>query len=427
MKISPARRAAFEILNRIDIDRAFSSVLLPHYESTLSPSDRGLCHELVLGVLRRRIYLDAIIGKLAGQKKLDTVVRNAVRLGAYQITSLNKIPTYSAINESVNLVQIAKKTSAKGFVNAILRRISETVPSLEFSDEIERVSIQSSHPKWLVEKWVSDFGFVEAEKICVANNDVPTISFREVWKRNPALAGYRKGELLGDTYVATSIDKELRDMSDAGEIYFQDEASQLVASVAVGSPGGRFLDVCAAPGGKTAQIAIKYSGIDRAVVIAGDLHESRVRLLRSTCERQKVDRVNIVRYDAQVPLPFASESFDTVLVDAPCSGTGTFRHNPEIRYFLRPDDFGELAKKQLTILRNASYLVRPGGRLIYSTCSIQMEENERVCENFLEASNAFQLTRPDVPERILTGSGFARTFPHRDGTDGFFLAQFERF
>ncbi|MEP6705229.1 MAG: 16S rRNA (cytosine(967)-C(5))-methyltransferase RsmB [Acidobacteriota bacterium] len=427
MKISPARRAAFDILNRIDLDRAFSSVLLPQYESTLSPNDRGLCHELVLGVLRRRIYLDAIIGKLAGSKKLDTVVRNALRLGAYQITSLDKIPTYSAINESVNLVQIAKKTSAKGFVNAILRRISETVPSLEFSDEIERVSTETSHPKWLVEKWISEFGFAEAKEICVANNNIPKTAFREVWKKNPVLARYPKGELVEDAYVASSIDEDLRNMSESGEIYFQDEASQLVASVAAGNPRGHFLDVCAAPGGKTAQIAIKYSGLDGSFMVAGDLHESRVRLLRDTCERQKVDLVNIVRYDAEIQLPFADDSFDKVLVDAPCSGTGTIRHNPEIRYFLRLDDFAELAKKQLAILRNASYLVRAGGRLIYSTCSIQMEENERICENFLKASDSFQLSRPDVPERILTGSGFARTFPHRDGTDGFFIAQFERY
>src|SRR5215207_10144371 len=138
MAISPARRAAFEILNRIDQDRAFSSVLLPQFEAPLSPNDRGLCHELVLGVLRRRMYLDAIIDTFIGAKKLDAVVRNALRLGAYQITSLDRIPPYSAINESVNLVQAAKKTSAKGLVNAVLRRISEKTPALRFTDDIDR-------------------------------------------------------------------------------------------------------------------------------------------------------------------------------------------------------------------------------------------------------------------------------------------------
>ncbi|MEO8574831.1 MAG: transcription antitermination factor NusB [Pyrinomonadaceae bacterium] len=159
MTISPARRAALEILNRIDEDRAFSSALLPQYEASLSQNDRGLCHELVLGVLRRKLYLDAVINSFVGAKKLDTVVRNALRLGAYQITSLDKIPSYSAINESVNLVQAAKKTSAKGLVNAVLRRISEKPASLEFADEVERLSTETSHPQWLIEKWIEDFGF----------------------------------------------------------------------------------------------------------------------------------------------------------------------------------------------------------------------------------------------------------------------------
>ena len=426
MAISPARRAALEILNRMDTDRAFSSVLLPQYEASLSPNDRGLCHELVLGVLRRKLYLDAIIDKFVGTKKLDTVVRNALRIGAYQLTSLDKIPAYSAINESVNLVKAAKKTSAKGLVNAVLRRISEKAPALEFADEVERVSIQTSHPRWLIEKWIDDFGFADAERIAAANNEIPNVAFRSTGVDNSALSAYHKGELVEGSFVTSSIDRALREMADAGEIYFQDEASQLVAAVAGRDPKGQFIDVCAAPGGKTTQIAKAYSGIASTLIVAGDLHESRVGLLRATCKRQRADTVNIVRYDAERSLPFADESFDTVLVDAPCSGTGTIRHNPEIRYFLELSDFAELAKKQLAILRNASYLVRRGGRLIYSTCSIQLEENEQVCGQFLKESATFEKSRPVVPERIVTDSGFARTFPHRDGTDGFFIAQFER-
>ena len=426
MKISPARLSAFEILNRIDTDRAFSSVLLPQYEADLAQNDRGLCHELVLGVLRRQIYLDKIIEQFSGTKKLDTAVRNALRLGAYQIISLDKVPAYSAINESVNLVRAAKKTSAKGFVNAILRRISENIPALQFADEVERVSVETSHPRWLVEKWVVEFGFSEAEQIAASNNEIPKVAFRAVGENQESFAGYQKSEFVEVAYVASSIDSTLRQMADAGEIYFQDEASQMVAALAARDLRGRFLDVCAAPGGKTTQIAARYSSKPNTLIVAGDLHESRVRLLRSTCERQRIDFVNIVRYDAEVALPFADESFATVLVDAPCSGTGTIRHNPEIRYFLEPADFAELASKQRNILRNASNLVQPGGRLIYSTCSMETEENEAVCEEFLQASPKFRQTRPSVPDRFLTGRAFARTFPHRDGTDGFFIAQFER-
>lgn len=378
MKISPARRAALDILNRIDDDRAFSSVLLPQYEVDLSPADRGLCHELVLGVLRKKIYLDTVIDELSGKKKLDTAVRNALRLGAYQITSLDKIPAYSAINESVNLVQAAKKTSAKGFVNAILRRISEKLPTTEFQDDLDRVSVETSHPRWLLEKWIDEFGLSETLQIAAANNEIPKIAFRVVRENETALSGYRTSEIVDGGYIASSIDDELREMADAGWIYFQDEASQLVASVAVGTDGARFLDVCAAPGGKTTQVAEKYHDSSGTLVVAGDLHESRVRLLKATCERQRVSFVNIVRYDAETALPFADASFDRVLVDAPCSGTGTIRHNPEIRYFLEPGDFSELANKQRAILRNASKLLRPGGRLTYSTCSLELDENEAV-------------------------------------------------
>jgi 16S rRNA (cytosine967-C5)-methyltransferase len=184
--------------------------------------------------------------------------------------------------------------------------------------------------------------------------------------------------------------------------------------------------VCAAPGGKTTQVARKYRGIAGTLTVAGDLHESRVKLLQSTCERQKLDLVKIAQYDAENALPFADETFDTVLVDAPCSGTGTIRHNPEIRYLLRPDDFAKLAAKQRAILRNASCLVRRGGQLIYSTCSIQTEENEDVIRGFLQESPAFSLRQPGVPGRLLTDDGFARTFPHRDSTDGFFIAVLDR-
>jgi 16S rRNA (cytosine967-C5)-methyltransferase len=349
-----------------------------------------------------------------------------MRLGAYQIMHLDKVPSYSAINESVNLVQVAGKTSAKGFVNAILRRISEKVPTLEFADDVERVSVETSHPRWLVEKWIADFGFREAEQIAAANNAIPNVAFRAAGVGVLSETNYQPSELVEGAFIAPSIDQDLREKADAGEIYFQDEASQLVAHIASSKPNGSFLDVCAAPGGKTTQVARKYRGIAGTLTVAGDLHESRVKLLQSTCERQKLDLVKIAQYDAENALPFADETFDTVLVDAPCSGTGTIRHNPEIRYLLRPDDFAKLAAKQRAILKNASCLVRRGGQLIYSTCSIQTEENEDVIRGFLQESPAFSLRQPGVPGRLLTDDGFARTFPHRDSTDGFFIAVLDR-
>ena len=421
MKISPARLAAFDVLLRIERDRAFSSILLPAVEERLGPADRGLCHELVLGVLRRQIYLDKVIEVFAGSKKLDAAVRIALRLGAYQLLFLGKVPAYSAINESVDLVQKAKKTSAKGFVNAILRRMSENEPVLSFANDIERISIETSHPRWLIERWSHEFGQAEAEAIAVTNNVIPQTAFRILSDQN--VEDFEKSEFVDGCYISASLSKELRERADRGEIYFQDEASQMVGQAVSEGLGRTFLDVCAAPGGKTTQVARENRA---AVILAGDLHRTRVEHLRETCRRQGVEFVSVVQFDAELGLPFADGSFDTVFVDAPCTGTGTIRRNPEIRYFLDPGDFGELPQKQLAILKNASKVVTPGGRLVYSTCSLEIEENEQVVERFESGNPGFVKTVPAVPERFITADGFGRTFPHRDSMDGFFIAEFRR-
>ena len=207
------------------------------------------------------------------------------------------------------------------------------------------------------------------------------------------------------------------------EIYFQDAGSQLVADIVGLKSGERFLDVCAAPGSKTTYIAT-FS--DDPIIVAGDASAPRIKLLARNCHEQGTDFVNICQYNALQPLPFAEESFDIVLVDAPCTGTGTIRHNPEIRYFLKRGDFEELSLKQLAILTNASKLVKTRGKLIYSTCSLEIEENEFVADRFVGENLGFSAIRTSVGDRFATSEGFTRTFPHRDSTDGFFIARFQR-
>jgi 16S rRNA (cytosine967-C5)-methyltransferase len=296
-------------------------------------------------------------------------------------------------------------------------------------------------------------------RLAEANNQVPAAAFRytgifqrrEPWEGKDAI---KKSEFVEGCFIAERIDEKLKSAAESGEIYFQDEASQMVGAAVKLKPVGRFLDVCAAPGSKTTQIALsavteiyhpaqkagtppnqggEFRKTDNtlprgrvpAFLVAGDLHWKRVEFLKENCRRQGVEFVNVVQYDAESALPFADEAFDAVLVDAPCTGTGTVRHNPEIRYFLRPGDFAELQGKQLRILKNASKVVRRGGTLIYSTCSLEKEENEDVCEKFLE-NGEFRLVTPNVPARFLTERGFARTYPQRDGMDGFFVAEFRR-
>lgn len=419
MTISPARTVAFDVLSRIESDRAFSSILLPQYEANLASRDRALCHELVLGVLRRQIFLDRIIGELTRDKKLDIPVRVALRLGLYQLGFLDKVPHHAAVNESVELVQRVRHRAARSLVNAVLRRFARVPPTLVFEDETEELSVKSSHPRWLIERWVTQYGVDTAQAIAYTNNDRPkpvfrlideTVVTRPAWEPSPSVPG---------AFTVHNLDAELLELAGSGRIYFQDEASQLVAtSVAVPSRGS-LLDVCAAPGGKTGMIA---RGRDSALIVAGDLLPARVMMLKANLVKQRCARVRVLRYNAEAGLPFADATFDTLLVDAPCSGTGTIRHNPEIRYVLTPEDPIKLSRKQQRILANASKVLKPGGTLIYSTCSFEREEGEDVVRSVVAADGELSVQEPAVPREFLTTDGFARTWPHRDGMDGFFIA-----
>jgi len=300
---------------------------------------------------------------------------------------------------------------------------------LDFSNEIDRISVETSHPSWLVERWADEFGQSDALLIAEANNRPADLAFRYTAKGISAglqpREGWSASPVKNGCFTTGRATPELLTLADSGYVYFQDEASQLVASVIQLKEGDRFLDVCAAPGSKTTAVAAPLA-IGQATVVAGDLRWSRVKNLRENARRQGIEWINIVQYNAVEQLPFAEEMFDWVLVDAPCSGTGTIRHNPELRYFLCPNDFREFNSKQLAILKTASKMVKPGGRLVYSTCSLETEENEAVCKSFGEAVHGFEQVAPNVPGGFLTVDGFARTLPHRDGMDGFFIAQFVR-
>lgn len=436
--ISPARIAAFEILLKIEKERAFSSALLPRYEENLDQKDRALCHELTMGVLRRKYSLDKMVEFWTKKKteKFDLEVLVPLRLGLYQILFLDRIPAYSAINESVNLTLRAKKRSASGLVNAVLRNASrEKIPELSFADEIERVSVETSHPRWLIKNWEAQFGLADTEAIACANNKTPRSAFRFTARffskglpQRKAIIGLieqsdvRPSEFIDDCFIVEKSNEIFRNLAESGDIYFQDEGSQMVGNCVNLKENERFLDICAAPGSKTTYVFWKLQGAFQGLFIAGDLYDHRMRNLVQNCRNQGADEVQFVRYDAETCLPFSERSFDAVLLDAPCSGTGTIRSNPEIRYFLSKKDLVELPAKQLMFLRNASKLVKRGGRLIYSTCSIETQENEEVIERFLESDSEFEVTNSKLSEKFQAAGGFSRTFPNRDGVDGFFVA-----
>lgn len=461
MQVSPARRAAFEILRRVEEDSAYSSALLAAARNELSPKDRALSHELVLGVLRRRLWLDRTIEYFAARRieKLDFPVVLALRIGLYQLRFLSRIPASAAVNESVNLVRAAKLKSAASFANGVLRQATrepEYDPAANISDPIEKLSIEASHPKWLVERWISQFGFDEASALARANNNSPPNAFRFTAKNSsqtlreelldelraagaelrPSLIAQNSWQVIrskGDEALEEArsntgeppprMSALLRKLSDDGLIYFQDEGSQLVAQLVSAQSGDRVLDVCAAPGSKSTLIA---SETPAATVFAGDLYEHRAGTIKQFACQQQVRNIHPIVYDATRALPFTNRFFDRVLLDAPCSGTGTLRHNPEIRWRLQPSDIAELSAKQKGILTNAAAMVRRGGVLIYSTCSLENEENEAVVVDFCETHPDFEVSPLNAPASLLTREAGVRTWPHRDDTDGFFVTAFQR-
>ncbi len=427
MTMSPARSAAFDVLLRIERDAALSSVLLPQFETGLNSKDRALCHELVLGTLRRKLYLDNLIELLTRGKKIDLEVAIAIRLALYQLIYLDRVPAHSAVNESVELSARAKKSSAKGFVNAVLRSFQRERPIPSFEYYLQRISVEESHPLWLIERWVDQFGFENAHAICKANNETPMTAFRVVSETEAVSflvnesSEIVRSQFVSNCYLTKGLSSKMLELATTGSIYFQDEGSQLVAQSVIAVAGKRILDLCAAPGGKTTMIASATDGS----VVASDIHFARARRLQETIALQK-GVIPVVQLDAEVGLPFETRSFDTVFVDAPCSGTGTIRHNPELRYSIDESDIERLSGKQLRILSNASELVASGGTLSYSTCSLEREENESVANGFLAANAEFIKVFPEVPGCFLTLDGYARTFPHRDAMDGFFIAVFRR-
>lgn len=421
-QISPARLAAFDILRRVG-DGAFSSVLLASEEPKLKVADRALTHELVLGVLRWQLWLDKLVEHFSQRRveSLDQPVRIALRLALYQLRFLSRVPASAAVNESVNLVRRAKLSSAAAFVNAVLRRAireADYDPAAVVEDPLQRLAIETSHPVWLIDRWIKSSGLTEAGLLARANNGVPPTAFRVVQTRaNPddvvqeltdAGGAVKRSAIAENAFRVSGASAVLRELSATGRIYLQDEASQLVAQVVETLPGERILDLCAAPGGKTTLLADRAG--DQALIVAGDRSATRMTTITTTAALHQLRAIKPVLLDAADKLPFASETFERVLVDAPCSGTGTLRRNPEIRWRLVNEDIPNFAAAQKQFLRNAAEVLKAGGWLVYSTCSVELEENEEVIEDFLANHPRF------VQLKTL------RTWPHREGSDGFFMA-----
>jgi len=436
--------AAFNILLRVSKYDSYAQELL-HSEhcAELSSADSGLTTELVMGVLRWQASLDSAIAKWSSQNitKLDSEVLLALRLGAYQLGWLDRIPTHAAIHESVELVKAARKRSAAPFANAVLRRLSESRTRIK-PDSIDSASTAtvlaniSSHPPWMVNRWASAFGFDVARKICQYDQRVPATTLRlrsadaedRLQSEGVTLA---PGQWMNSSRRVMAGDITVTRAYGENMVAIQDEASQLIGAM-VGS-GSRILDCCAAPGGKTWAIADRSP---QSLILAIELYRHRAHLLK---KRVTAGNVVVINSDAR-SLP-TNAQFDRVLVDAPCSGTGTLARNPEIKWRLTTSDLADLSARQEQILKSAMERVSTNGRLVYATCSLESEEGEAVIESTLRDNSAFRLANIGTILHELVENGelasqdftslirgeFLRTIPGIHNCDGFFAAVLERF
>lgn len=439
MPISPARAVAFDILLRVQQQDAYAAELL-HSDrlDKLSPADRGLTMEIVMGVLRWQSRLDTAIATSSSRPitKLDAQVLIALRIATYQLMFLSRVPPRAAINDSVDMVKRAGKTSAAPLVNAVLRKLSDSAnagsdPSAGLT--VSELATAYAHPAWLVQRWAEQFGVEKAAAICRHDQQIPVTSIR-VYDDAIAAELENEGISLAPGALLTSARTVTGDVTQThafreGRVFIQDEASQLVAAL-VGQ-GSRLLDCCAAPGSKTAAIASRNPS---AEIIAVELHPHRAELLK-----RRVPAANLQILTADIlNLPPQGE-FDRVLADVPCSGTGTLARNPEIKWRLKQEDLTDLHAKQVSLLRAALQQLAPGGRAVYSTCSLEPEENQAVVDEVLEGHDKValvdcreQLDRlreagelaGNSPDDLLQGP-YLRTLPGVHPCDGFFAAILE--
>jgi len=449
--IAPARVAAYEVLSAVSSGAADLPAALASARSRLRDDrDRALSSDIATGVQRTRAALDHVIVIFSKRtiERLDPEIVEILRLSAYQLLHHSRVPASAVVDDGVSLTRRAGKSSAAGFVNAVLRTISRHRKSLplpprpaDLADRaaaLDYFSITLSHPRWLVERWYDRMGFGATETWLTFNNSPAPVTLRanSLRIRRDDLARrlsddhivVRPARFAPEGLIVEKGQPLAGAGADAGWFVVQDEASQLVPLLAGAHPGPRLLDACASPGGKT--VALAAAMRDAGLLVACDVRSRRMELLRRTVAASGATRARLVQADLLRPLPF-TRRFDCVLVDAPCSGLGILRRDPDIRWRRRESDLPLLAAAQLQMLRQAADVVAAGGRLIYATCSSEAEENEDVADAFLAGASQFapidaRRASADLPAAVVDSRGHLRTLPHVHGLEAFFGAVFQR-
>ncbi len=435
------RDAALSILLAVDKNQAYSNLLLHQTieKYKIDVKDRGLLTEITYGTLQHKLTLDYYLEPFI-KGKVDLWVRWLLRLSLYQMEYLTRIPAHAAVNEAV---EIAKRRGHKGIasmVNGILRSIlRQGVPTVEdIKNPVERLSVETSHPQWLVERWVESYGFDETAAMLHENNIPPVQTVRVNMTRatvEEVLASLEKegvkakqSDMMPECIHLTNGTAARTKAFKEGLITIQDESSMMPANVLDPKPGMKVLDMCAAPGGKTTHMAERME--NDGSILAMDLHPHKLDLIDENTARLGLDIVQTAPVDGRKAADFlAKESYDAVLVDAPCSGLGVMRRKPDIKYTKREEDLESLQAIQLAILANAVQVLKPGGRLVYSTCTVDKRENEGTVEAFISTHPEMEREEiTNLPEKLLAkqNNGMLQVFPQDFGSDGFFVAAFRK-
>ena len=437
------REVSMKILIDVNRNKAYSNLSLnKHLEGNIDKKDENLIREIVFGVLENIIYIDYILSKASKirVKKIHPNILEILRIGIYQMIFMDRVPDSAAVNESVKL---AKKYGHKGtisFTNGVLRSISrekEKFASIDVKDKVKYISIKYSHPETLVKRWADEFGLEFTENLCKENNSKPKLNIRvntlKTNKGNLILNLRKKGIeciegkyaddalIIINTYGITETEEFKK-----GLFTIQDESSMLVGQIMNPKEGSRVIDMCSAPGGKSTHIAQKMN--NKGFILSRDIYPHKLKLVEESVERLGIDIIKTEIFDGLTKDNSLIESFDYCLLDAPCSGLGLIRRKPEIKLNRKVEDIESLSALQYDLIENAKNYVKVGGYLIYSTCTIEKEENNNIIKKFLKTNKNFKLVSiedsfknsdnlPDLKD------GYINLYPHIHGTDGFFIAK----
>ena len=434
------REICLKILYKINQDSAYSNIVLDQElkKYDLEQRDLKFITQIVYGVVTYKITLDYIISKHSKikLKKISEYVLNILRMGIYQSIYMDKIPKHAIVNESVNLAKKYSNKGASGFVNALLKNIDkQELENIKFENDVEQISIKTSHPIWLVEKLLEEYDIEDVNKICEYNNIEAPICVRiNNMKTNEIDLIEKLKELkiecektdIKSSYIVSGLSNiSNNELFKQGYFTIQDSAATLVVNVLAPKENENILDMCSSPGGKTTHIAELMNNTGK--ITACDIYSNRLNLVNDNAKRLGITNIQTKENDGTILNNEFIDKFDKVLVDAPCSGIGVIRRKVDIKYQRNKEDFDELSKIQKMILNNASKYVKKDGILVYSTCTILKQENENVIENFLKENDNFELI--DISNNIENNQSkdeYIKTLPHKNNVDGFFIAKLKR-